>query len=201
MNRPDKLILASGSSIRRTLLKNANVPFDISLGHIDEQSIKRAMISENASTREIARALADGKAQKVGLENPNALTLGCDQILSFNDTLISKAENKSDARAILKSLKGAEHQLLSAAVIYHQGQPVWHHVGEVHLTMHDFSDTYLDDYLDRNWDSVKEAVGCYKLEEEGVRLFSKIEGDYFNVLGLPLVEILSYLSEKGILKS
>jgi septum formation protein len=97
------------------------------------------------------------------------------------------------------ALRGKTHRLLSAAVLYHDGRPVWRQVGEARLTMRDLSDSYLDDYLARNWDSIRHAVGCYKLEEEGVRLFSAIEGDHFTILGLPLIPLLSYLGQKGII--
>ncbi|MEJ2022899.1 MAG: Maf family protein, partial [Maritimibacter sp.] len=94
-------------------------------------------------------------------------------------------------------LSGQTHKLLSAAVLYEAGEPIWRHVGVVRLTMHQLSESYVEDYVSRNWDSIRHAVGAYKLEEEGVRLFSRIEGDYFNVLGLPLTELLSYLITRG----
>jgi len=94
-------------------------------------------------------------------------------------------------------MRGDRHTLLSAAVIYEGGKPLWRHIGVVRLRMRDASDAYLQEYVTRNWDSIREAVGGYKLEEEGVRLFSRIEGDYFNVLGMPLLEILNYLTLRG----
>jgi len=103
------------------------------------------------------------------------------------------------AKQQLTDMNGAIHKLLSAAVIYLDGQPQWRHVGTVRMHMRRCSDAYLNDYLDRNWESVRHCVGCYKLEEEGVRLFSRIEGDYFSVLGLPLTELLGYLTIRGVL--
>jgi septum formation protein len=127
------------------------------------------------------------------------LVIGCDQVLALNQTIFAKPENPHDALTQLKTLRGQKHQLLSAAVIYADGKPQWRHVGVVRLHMRDASDGYLADYVDRNWDSIRHSVGGYKLEEEGVRLFSRIEGDYFNVLGLPLLDLLSYLTLRGTL--
>ena len=195
------IVLASGSEIRATLLRNAGVPFDVALARIDEEAIRHALQAEDATPRDVADTLAELKAQKVAAKHPQALVIGCDQVLSFGNTILSKPQDIDDARQQLKMLRDQKHQLLSAAVIYAEGKPVWRHVGVVRLTMRGFSDTYLEDYLSRNWESVQHAVGCYKLEEEGVRLFSKIEGDYFNVLGLPLLELLSYLTLRGTLET
>ena len=191
------IILASGSEIRQTLLRNAGVSFEVQLPRVDEDSVKTALLDEGASPRDIADALAEAKARKVSGKHPEALVIGCDQVLDFDGALLSKPETPEEARAQLAAMRGKRHSLLSAAVLYHRGEPVWRHVGQVRLIMREFSDAYLDAYLARNWESVRWCVGGYKLEEEGVRLFSRIDGDYFNVLGLPLVEILSYLSATG----
>ena len=116
------------------------------------------------------------------------------------DTLSNPA-TPDEAIAQLKSLRGDRHSLLSAAVIVEDGKPIWRHVGQVRLRMRDASDSYIEEYVARNWDSIQHAVGAYKLEEEGVRLFSGIEGDYFNVLGLPLLELLNYLTLRGDLSA
>lgn len=191
------ILLASGSEIRQLLLRNAGVSFDVLAARVDEETIKAAMTAENASARDIADALAEAKARKVSQKMPGALVIGCDQVLDCGGAILSKPENRDVARAQLDQLNGRSHRLLSAAVIYLDGQPLWRHVGTVRLTMRASSEAYLDDYLDRNWDSIKTSVGCYKLEEEGVRLFSRIEGDYFTVLGLPLTELLGYLTVRG----
>lgn len=201
MNRPEKLILASGSKIRRTLLENAGVPVEINVPRIDEESIKEALVHENASPRDIADALAEGKARKISLKTPGAMVIGCDQTLSFKGRLVSKAESVEEARAQLKEMGGERHKLLSAVVIYEDGKPVWRHVGEVRLEMKRVSDAYLDAYLDRNWEEVRHCVGSYMLEAEGVRLFSRIDGDYFTVLGLPLLPLLAYLGERGLIET
>ncbi|CUK13782.1 Septum formation protein Maf [Ruegeria denitrificans] len=193
------IILASGSSIRAQLLENAGVPFTVQYARVDEDTMKRALLAEDASPRDIADALAEMKARKVSDKNPGAMVLGCDQVLDFDGQLLSKPETPQDALAQLKMMRGKRHMLLSAAVIYQAGEPIWRHVGQVRLRMRMSSDAYLRDYIDRNWDSIRHAVGAYKLEEEGVRLFATIDGDYFNVLGMPLLELLNYLAVKGVI--
>ena len=197
----ERLILASGSEIRAQLLRNAGVAVDIVPARIDEEAIRASLEAEAATPRDVADTLAELKAQRIAAKHPDALVIGCDQVLAFGQDILSKPETPEIALAQLKSLRGQKHQLLSAAVIYGEGKPLWRHVGVVRLHMRDASDAYLADYVDRNWDSIRHAVGAYKLEEEGVRLFTRIEGDYFNVLGLPLLELLSYLTLRGTLPS
>lgn len=191
------IILASGSSIRSQMLSQAAVPHDVQIARVDEEMIKASLISEGAPPRDIADALAEMKASKVSDKNAGALVIGCDQVLEHGGKLLSKPETPEQALAQLKAMRGDRHTLLSAAVIYEDGKPLWRHIGVVRLRMRDASDAYLTDYVARNWDSIRHAVGAYKLEEEGVRLFSRIEGDYFNVLGMPLLEILNYLTLRG----
>ena len=191
------IILASASEIRRQLLRNAAVRFESDSPRLDEEAIKSALLDEGASPRDIADSLAEAKAMKLSRKRPEALVIGCDQVLDFEGAILSKQGSPEEARDQLSRMRGKRHALLSAVVLCHQGRPVWRHVGQVRLHMCDVSDGYLDGYLQRNWDSIRHAVGGYKLEEEGVRLFSRIEGDYFTVLGLPLVELLSYLSASG----
>ncbi|MEM9127959.1 MAG: Maf family nucleotide pyrophosphatase [Pseudomonadota bacterium] len=193
------IILASGSSIRAQLLRNAGVPFSVQVARVDEDAIKSALLAEDASPRDIADALAEMKARKISDKVPGALVLGCDQVLDFEGRLLSKPETPEDAMSQLKVMRGKRHMLLSAAVIYQDGEPVWRHVGQVRLRMRASSDAYLRDYVTRNWTSICGAVGAYKLEEEGVRLFTTIDGDYFNVLGMPLLELLNYLAVKGMI--
>ena len=198
---PEPIILASGSTIRATLLRNAGVVFDTVTPRIDEFAIRDALVADGSGPRDIADALADLKAQRVAARHPDALVIGCDQVLAQGTRLFAKAESVDEARDHLKSLRNTQHRLLSAVVIYQADRPLWRHVGEVRLTMRDFTDDWLEGYLVRNWDSVRDAVGCYKLEVEGVRLFSRIEGDYFTVLGLPLLDLLSYLALRGTIAS
>lgn len=195
----DPIILASSSEIRATLLRNAGVPFTTEKPRVDEEMIRASLEAEEASPRDIADFLAEAKAQKVSLKANGAMVIGCDQVLDFDGSVMSKPVDPSECLAQLTALRGKTHRLLSAAVIYKDGEPLWRHVGVVRLTMREFSDDYLRDYVDRNWESIRWSVGGYKLEEEGVRLMSRIEGDYFNVLGLPMIELLNYLTVRGAL--
>jgi len=195
----DRIILASTSEIRSGLLRNAGVEHDVIPARIDEDSVKRALEAEDAPPRDIADTLAEMKARKVAEKGQGGLVIGCDQVLSFKGKVLSKPVDPDEARAQLTLLRGETHQLLSAAVVYEDLKPVWRHVGVARLTMRDFSDAYRDDYLARNWDSIRWSVGGYKIEEEGLRLFRMVQGDTFTIQGLPLLELLSYLTLRGTL--
>lgn len=195
MSRP--LILASASEIRLHLLRAAGVDVTAIPARIDEDSLRASLEAEAATPRDIADALAEMKAAK--LANRYPLVLGCDQVLDFKGQVWGKPASPDAARTQLSRLRGQTHRLLSAAVLYEEGKPVWRQVAEVRLTMRNFSDAYLDDYLSRNWASIRHSVGAYKLEEEGARLFDKVDGDYFAVLGLSLFALLEYLGQRGII--
>lgn len=194
------LILASGSSIRATLLQNAGIEADVLPARVDEDSVKASLLAEQAAPRDVADALAELKALKVSDKRPDAMVIGCDQVLDFNGTLLSKPRDEQEALEQLLAMRGKSHDLLSAVVIAEAGKPVWREVGTVTLTMRMASDAYLKSYVTRNWDSLRQSVGGYKLEEEGVRLFSMIKGDYFTVLGLPMLSLISYLNLRGVLQ-
>lgn len=196
-NRP--LILASASEIRATLLRNAGLSVQAHPARIDEDTIRHALTAEAAHPRDIADTLAEMKARKLAEKHPEALVLGCDQILEFKRESWAKPETPDEALAQLQTLRSQTHRLLSAVVLYDRAEPVWRHVAEVRLTMRDASDAYLCRYVTRNWESIRHAVGAYKLEEEGLRLFATIEGDYFSVLGLPLLPLLNYLAQRGFI--
>ena len=197
MSRP--LLLASASQIRLNLLLAAGLTVAAYPARIDEQAIRAALQTERASPTDIADALAEAKARKLADKHPDALVLGCDQVLAFKDQLFSKPETPAVARQQLQELRGQTHQLISAIVLYDNGKPIWRHVSKARLTMHAVSDAYLTDYVDRNWASAQHSIAAYKLEEEGVRLFSTVEGDYFTILGLPLIPLLNYLGQRGFI--
>lgn len=193
------IVLASGSEIRRQLLTRADVSFTVDPVRVDEETIRAAMQADGASPREIADALADAKAARASARHPEAFVIGCDQVLDFNGTLLSKPDSPEQVRAQLDALNGHRHHLLSAVVIYHGGQPQWRHIGRARMRMRQMGTRYLDDYVARNWNSIRTSVGGYKLEEEGARLFDRVEGDYFTILGLPLLEILGYLTQREVI--
>ena len=196
----ETLILASGSAIRATLLAQAEVPFTVQVAQIDEEMVRTSLQAQHLSARDIADALAELKAQRVSNKNPAELVLGCDQILDFAGLILAKPENQSDLKLQLQQLRGGEHSLHTAAVIFQYGRPIWRSVQTVTLHMRDFSDVYLMQYIEKNWDIVRHCVGGYALEGSGTRLFSKIDGDYFSVLGLPLLDVLTFLTARGLLQ-
>ncbi|MEL6600742.1 MAG: Maf family protein [Pseudomonadota bacterium] len=193
------IILASGSSIRRDMLQNAGLDVEVQPARVDEASIKSAMLAEDAPPRDIADKLAELKSLRISQQNPKALVLGADQVLVHAKRLFDKPEDLSEAREHLELLSGQAHELLSAAVISENGKPVWRHIGRAQMIMRPLSAPFIDAYLAAEREGVLETVGCYKLEGRGAQLFSRVQGDYFSVLGLPLLEILGFLRARGVL--
>lgn len=193
------LILASASTVRATLLKNAGVPFAIRPASVDEEMVKESLLATQAPLRDIADALAELKALRISNSVPTALVLGADQVLEFEGALISKCSSLTEARALLKRMRGKKHTLISALVLVKAGAPVWRQVDSVQLWMRDMSDDFLDAYLAREGEDLLSGVGCYRLEGHGSQLFDRIEGDYFTVLGLPLLPLLTALRQYGII--
>lgn len=195
------LILASASEVRAQLLRNAGLPVEIIPARIDEEAIRPALEAEGATPRDIADGLAEMKAAKISAKYPGAMVLGADQVLELKGKILSKPDTPETAVAQLLALSGQTHRLLSALVVCRDDAPVWRHTGEVRLTMRHLSEPFVREYVARNWESIRWSVGGYKLEEEGVTLFSAIEGDYFSVLGLPLIPFLNWLHVRGELKT
>ncbi len=192
-------VLASTSSTRLQLLRAAGLAVEAVAPRVDEDAAKAALLAEGARPRDIADALAEMKARKVADRRPGDLVLGCDQVLELDGVIFSKPGSMDEARDHLRRLSGKSHRLLSAIVAYENGEPVWRHVAEARLTMHAISDSYLDDYVQRNWESIRHSVGGYKIEEEGVRLFSAITGDHFTILGLPVLPLLAWAGTRGMI--
>lgn len=193
------LILASASPARLAMLTAAGVVAEAIPARIDEGAVKQAMLAEGAPLRDIADKLAELKALRLSARHPGRLVLGADQVLVSGGRLFDKPADLAEALSHLRVLRGASHQLLSAAVVALDGAPVWRHVGAARLTMRPFTDAFLDDYLARIGDLALTSVGCYHLEGLGAQLFSRVEGDYFTILGLPLLELLGFLRARGAL--
>lgn len=193
-----QIILASKSAARRAVLTGAGVPFEVSVAGIDEDAVKNAMLAESASPRDIADALAELKAIKVSRSKPG-FVIGSDQTLEFEGKLYDKAETVDAAAERLKTMRGKPHKLHSAVVVAKDGTPIWREIVSATLTMRDFSDEFLAGYLELEGQEALGAVGCYRLEGPGAQLFSKIEGDYFAILGLPLMGLLDLFRRHGVL--
>lgn len=193
-----RLLLASKSAARRAMLEAAGVPFETVEAELDEEAGKAGLWGAGFDARGVAEELAQLKALSVTAA-PGDLVLGCDQTLEQNDgTLLSKPASRDEARRQLESLRGATHKLHSAAVIAENGEAVWWASETVELSMRPFTDAWLADYLDREWEHIRWSVGGYRIEGPGVQLFEKIEGSHFAILGLPLLPLLGYLRERGV---
>ena len=196
----NRLVLTSASPVRARLLEAAGVPFEVSPARVDEEAAKASLLAEGAKPRDIADALAEMKALRRSIAEPDALVLGADQVLEFEGDCIGKSANLDEAEALLRRLRGKSHALISAAVLARGGQPLWRHVETATLWMRDVSDNFLRSYLEGEGEGVLGSVGCYHLEGRGAQLFSRIEGDYFTVLGLPLLPVLAALRDFGVLE-
>jgi septum formation protein len=189
------LLLASKSDIRGKVLAAAGLRFGIRPAQIDERAIeaKAGAIGAVAAAQLLARA----KAAAVAANHPGNLVLGADQTLALDAARFSKPKNRAEAVARLRTLRGRTHELHSALTLMRDGEVLFELVDTARLTMRDFSDRFLDDYLDMAGDVALSSVGGYQLEGIGIHLFEKVEGDYFTILGLPLLPLLAYLRRSG----
>lgn len=182
------------------MLRAAGLEFDVVAPRVDEGTVRESLAANGASPRDIADALAELKASRISGFAEGALVLGSDQVLEFEGAAVGKSASPQEAQALLTRLSGTRHALHSAAVIFEDGRPVWRHVSTARMHMHQLSSSYIDAYVVRNWDSIRSSVGGYKIEEEGIRLFQRVEGSHFTVLGLPLLEVLAYLRLRGVIE-
>ena len=199
MTRPP-LILASGSAIRRQILHDAGLDFEVETRTVDEDAIKASLLADHVSPRDIADALAEAKATAVSRRR-DGFVIGADQVLVVDGRLHDKPRDRADARARLELLRGRTHTLMGATVVCEGGRPVWRNMAVTTLTMRAFSDGFLEDYLDREGDLVTKSVGAYRFEGLGAQLFTKVDGDFFAVLGLDLLPLLDYLRLRGVIPS
>ena len=194
------VILASKSTARRAVLQGAGVPFEAVSPGVDEDVIKTALLGAGASPRAIAEALAEEKALAVSRVRAGVV-IGADQTLELEGGLYDKVETLEAATERLRLLRGRPHRLHSAVTAAIEGEIVWRDTASAELTMRDFSDEFLASYLAAEGEAALGSVGCYRLEGHGAQLFARIEGDYFAILGLPLLGLLEFLRQRGVLSS
>jgi septum formation protein len=194
-----QLILASASVSRARLLADAGVPVEVRPSRLDEEEVKQSLLAEQATAHEIAETLAEMKAVRVSSLAPGALVIGADQVLALDGTMFDKPASLEEARSHLERLHGRSHRLVSAAIVALDGTRIWGVTDEAELTMRRLSAGFVADYLARVGDKVLQSVGAYQLEGMGAQLFSRVRGDYFTILGLPLLPLLGFLRGRGVL--
>jgi len=193
------IVLSSTSASRRRLLSQTGIYFDTARPPVNEAPIKARLKQGGASAADVAEALAEAKANSVADILPGHYVIGADQMLECEGVWYDKPESREGARQQLLALRGNTHQLITAAVIAHEGRIIWRHTEIAQMTMRDFSDEFLATYLDKAGDALTSSVGAYQVEGIGVQLFAKMEGDYYSILGLPVVQLLVGLREAGAL--
>ena len=193
------LLLASTSPWRASMLRDAGVEIETVRPSVDEEEAKASLRAEGVRARDQADALAEMKACRTSARHSGRLVIGADQILAFGGEALDKPADQDEARQRLSDLRGARHDLYSAAVIALDGAPIWRHIGAARLTMRPFTDAFLDDYLARVGEAATKTPGAYAIEGLGGQLFSRVEGDYFSILGLPLLELLGFLRVRGVI--
>jgi septum formation protein len=198
-----RLILASASSARATMLRNAGLQFDAIAADVDEEAIRSAMTSESdcVEASDVALVLAQEKALAISRLYRGALVIGSDQVLGLGRRMFSKPASVAEAREQLTTLRGRKHELVAAVALAHDGQVLWDTIDSAQMSMRPFTDEFLGLYLTRAGTSVLASVGCYQLEGLGVQLFERIDGDYFTILGMPLLPLLMELRKRGAISA
>jgi septum formation protein len=198
MNAPP-VVLASASAGRAAILTNAGVAFTVDATHVDEDAVKQAMRGDGASAADVAQALAELKAVRKSLQHPGALVIGADQMLDCDGEWFDKPAGRLSARTQLEALSGRTHTLHSAVCVAREGAMIWHYRDRADLTMRVLSEDFLSRYFAEDEAALTGSVGGYRLEGKGAQLFNEIRGDYFSILGLPLLPLLAFLREHGVL--
>ena len=198
-----RLVLASGSRSRRQMLDAAGLTFDVAPADVDERAIRETLQADDSGIEpaDVAEVLARTKAETISRQRPDALVIGADQVLALGDEIFEKPADLAGARGHLQKLRGRTHQLHAAVVLAQGGEVVWAQVDTASLTMHSFSPLFLETYLTLAGTVICESVGAYQLEGLGVQLFQRIEGDYFTILGLPLLPLLAELRTRKVIPS
>lgn len=194
-----RLVLASQSASRRALLTASGLEFEALPAAVDEATIKESARAEGMAVAEAATLLADAKAARIARKHPEAVIIGADQILVCEGEWFDKPEDVEAARAHLRRLRNKPHELVTAVVVWREGERAWHHVARPKLVMRDFSDAFLDAYLAREGGFVTQSVGAYRLEGLGLQLMREIKGEHTAILGLPMLPLLAYLRDSGVI--
>ncbi len=188
-----KIILASKSGVRKQILNNHNIDFQVIASNVDEDEIKTSLLAEGANPLLISKNLAEIKSIKVSSKNPDRLVLGADSVISLNNQLINKPRSREDAFNILKKLNNSKHYLISSVCISKNGAMVWNHSESSELKMKNFTNEQLLNYLSKIETETLLAYGVYQIEAEGLKLFDYIKGDHESIMGLPIKDILNYI--------
>ncbi|MGG5810846.1 Maf family protein [Falsiroseomonas sp. CW058] len=194
-----RLVLASASASRRALLEAAGLRFEARVAGVDEAAIKDAAQAERIPPADAAILLAEAKAARIARRDPDALVIGCDQLLVCGGRWFDKPEDLAGARAHLLALRGRQHELVNGTVAWRGGERVWQDVTTARLTMRDFGDAFLDAYLAAEGKALCASVGAYRVEGPGIQLFSRIEGEHSAIIGLPMLPLLRFLRQHGVL--
>ncbi len=191
------LVLASGSTARQQMLKNAGYDFDVIPASIDEEKIINALIEKKENIKNISKFLANEKAKSVSKKHPDKYIVSSDQVLYMNDKIYSKVKNNIEAKDRLSFFQGKTHKLNSAVSVYKNEEEVFSFSDEASLEMKQMSESEIENYCHKTGDILTSCVGCYALEGLGIRLFQEIEGDYFTILGMPLLPLIQFLDSEG----
>ena len=195
-----RIILASGSVIRKQILDGAGLNYEVIVKPVDEAAIKDSMLAENSRLQDIADALAEAKALRVSRQT-DGFVIGADQIMVMDNQLFDKPKDMDETRERLLSMRGKRHELIGAVVICENGRPVWRHLSKTKLWVREFSNDFLDWYIEQEGEALMKSVGAYRFEGPGAQLFEKVEGGFFAILGLDLLPVLDYLRVRGVIAS